>query len=682
MCLNGSISSTDMSKSTSKPIHLYLRTGLIVAFIFLINLLLYQPSGTGTILILLASIGLFATLFYGFSRWPKLLQPGSMVLIGVYGLCLWQIAHTATIFLQTLFTLAALAILGIFTYLQASDQTFVKRVGELFLIPLKAVTGYLQGLATAIKLPSSKSLQEQYFPNNKRLTSLTLPLVTGILVSIPILVILISLLASADPVYNHYVDQWFGFLNDGNLLGRIIISTLLLLGLIPLLFTTIEPLLPTDLQALKTFTFPLQYAVVMTLVALTFASFLIVQAPYVFIRVAKETELSQYGINTYSEYVQKGFGELIVVSLFVFGLIWLSLFSVRAETKASRYLKMIQLVALSEFVIFLLSIFRRVSMYIQYHGWSLNRWYGSILIIWLLGLTITLIGRHLAQKPWVRIDIGFTLVLLAIIGFIRPEPYITTHQPPTVNNRVDYLYLARMSADGYVGWQQAFEHAQQVLDDPKWQEQAIIDKDGRREIAYAGMVLSRLHRKYIQLLERYGSEAEFRTYAQLVTDHQIEVLRNQIATAQMELEVKGEQATPKYRELQAQLANALKLKADLPKLKAEELKEFYDWIDFSGNNSLPFDQSFIYPSFYYVEKMDRQTNYPWSWKPNSQWDQILIWNGSEVRAYQQMQQDMPMTVLLKLETKFFDLNQKIRLQPANQRDYEQDTLPNSIFLEY
>lgn len=87
----------------------------------------------------------------------------------------------------------------------------------------------------------------------------------------------------------------------------------------------------------------------MGFVAVAMIFFLIVQWPYIFVNVPAETELAKYGVSTYSEYVTKGFYELLFITGIIYILTWTGLIFYRGKNNGQKtilvYIQMIVLVA-------------------------------------------------------------------------------------------------------------------------------------------------------------------------------------------------------------------------------------------------------------------------------------------------------------------------------------------------
>lgn len=348
----------------------------------------------------------------------------------------------------------------------------------------------------------------ELLPDPARAKGSLRPLWTGALIGAPIAVILILMLVNADPIFASFVRHLVSeeFLRD--LPGRLVLSAFLFVLLLPTIVMKMRRSYVSPLGFLTRADWVREMTVVAAMIAIVMGTFLIVQWPYVFVSVAKETSLSAFGVATYSEYVQKGFGELLKVALLVFGLSWVSLLIYRSyrTLSHSRWLLIMQGILGMEFVLFVASLFRRVFLYTQYHGLSLARLYGLALLIWIMGMAVTLALRYFRPVSYVRHEMGWLLGALFITAIINMESLVLGN-PPTVNGRVDYVYLSGLSSDAYAGWKESYGWARAVLEREN-SSQGVIGADSRREIRYAEWILNNISYSYRHLVMKHGTPEE------------------------------------------------------------------------------------------------------------------------------------------------------------------------------
>jgi len=433
-----------------------------------------------------------------------------------------------------------------------------------------------------------------------------------------------------------------------------------------------------------------ELTIVMAIISLVIASFIIIQWPYVFANVKAETDLSRYGVATYAEYVKKGFIELLRVSAFIYVLLWLGLTALRQKATKSKALYIFQWIVLGEFLIILISIARRVYLYQLYHGLTLIRVYGSFFLVWLTCMAITLAIRHLTHKiRFGYLEGAITIILFVVLGTWNVEGYIVTTHPPTVNKRTDYVYLSRMSADGAKGWVMAYAHAKQIIEKYSLTT-GEIDKNGRREIAYAEYILRQMTNKEYEYMGKYASPAEMKTYIGALVDFQTERFEKERVDLLAYIKKQPTDTWTKDR-----LVEIEKLKKEVNKINSQSL---------TNSNKSPIDNAQItdivvnwwqqtikpfeaasspfFESFYdtsaapqYYGPPDQSSlmengNIATRYVKTSTLDRLFMKNRSDMKAFTLMKQAMPIAQLHSLQTMYYQLYDRIAQQSA--RDFETD----------
>ncbi len=653
----------------------------IFGFVLFLNLFFFHLQGPVSFGLL--SLGFFAFvlgLFFDQSlfkrQWASILGIFAVVLLACFNII--SRANLLVVFLSG----AAIAFsLILLIYLLSLKLPFVRCLMELILAPLRIGWAYLVSGVRFIGALFSGDLQKQALDERrKQKISGFKSFLVGCLVALPIVFLLISLLSSADPIFSHFVKNFLTEDFVKNLPSRLVLSFFFTFLLSPFILFKVKKRFVSPVSLLERFSWVTEMTVVMGLVALVMASFLIVQWPYVFVSVPFETDLSSFGVATYSEYVNKGFGELLKVALFVFGLAWAGLIVMRNKKKGEKgILPFVQLVVLGEFGIFIVSLFRRIWLYQSYHGWSLARIYGGFLLLWLLGISLTLVLRHFWQKKWVIAEAAFTGLLVVIIGLFNAESFIVTHHPPTVNKRVDFIYLSRMSSDGFQGWQKALEHAEQVLVKNSLGNKSILNKDDRREVAYAGAVVYQLTKNYYWLVRDYGQGEEFKNYLKAILDFQNQANEELILKLEQIKETdQPEEFAGRFGYLMEQALQRREwLKEERERFKQAKTGEPFSSIEFSFGFSMPKFEADDLATFSFYKVWNDQENY----KQSEGLDRFLIWNWSKAKAYKKMREEIGYKKLLDLQEEYWQLYEKIAAQSEDQQDYEHDISLKSPFLE-
>jgi hypothetical protein len=211
-----------------------------------------------------------------------------------------------------------------------------------------------------------------------------------------------------------------------------------------------------------------------------------------------------------------------------------------------------------------------------------------------------------------------------------------------------------MSTDGYAGWKQAYEHANNVLFKTDWEKnvtvgclfaigsteikgkenkkcvewktQKMVDSEGRREIAYAGMIVGNLLEHSYDLTADFGTKSERANFVRL-------------AVGSSDPDLRGVQV----------------------------LNNEWWMTGYSANRYLGF-----FNSIPKEQRSDRQFGFV---------DQLYVWNRSRWQAYQQMKTEIPISKLIGLQNKFFEKYKKIAAQPDGQKEFDMDISLGSPFFD-
>jgi len=483
--------------------------------------------------------------------------------------------------------------------------------------------------------------------------------VTGVLIGIPVVAWLVMLLSRADVVYAEFVKNLVSARLLSELPGRIVISLVLLMILSPLLALTWRKY-RSPVSGLRG-KWGGEILVVTMMVVAVVGSFLVVQWPYVFAKVAQEIDLSQFGVATYSEYVQRGFVELIQVVGIGYLVGWAGYLTLPGgKEKLRRWLLLAQSVLGVEMLIFVASIMRRVLLYQSFHGLSLARMYGSMFLIWLVGMGVALIGRYLRPGwRWIRMEgVWIGVVVVATIG-ANFEGRVVKN-PPTVNKRVDYVYLSQMPADGYMGWGSALDNTEAKLAEMVAQKPTKLDSEQRRELYYAGLVLQMTALHKDQLTWRYGSSEEVRAYMKTVVAGEKSMIEKYSNFANY-------YAGRSVQEYRANLEKAVS------QLEGNEWEKVWVMINYPHYNSGTYTFSRYDQNFYSIH-----ADWPGADSRPSSWGKWLASNMSERRAYQWISKEVPMERLQKAMSQYWQLKEVVMQQPEEDRRLEVDIAPNGM----
>jgi len=281
-------------------------------------------------------------------------------------------------------------------------------------------------------------------------------LLVGLLLAVPVLFVLASLLAEADPAFSHLLHDLLRFLDLDHLAEYMVraayIAALgyLLSGVYLYSFQKSDR--PAQADAGKTWVKPflgwIEALVVLVLVDALFALFLGVQVRYFF---GGQSNITVEGY-TYAEYARRGFNEMFWV-VFLSLLLFLCLGTVtRRENAAQRRLFSMSSVLLTGLVmVILISAFQRLVLYETAYGFTRIRTCTHVFMLWVGVLLLAAAVLELAQRQHafaaaliiVAIGFGLSLSLLNVDGFITSKNIARA-----VNGEeLDAAYLISLSDD-------------------------------------------------------------------------------------------------------------------------------------------------------------------------------------------------------------------------------------------
>lgn len=606
-------------------------------------------------------------------------------------------------FLLTLNTILLILSSIALMYLFSNRMLFFQSFLEALVAPFRTIITYIRSFFAGAELIFKGKISSHETPkdNKHNIRKALRRFFFTALVGILLIVILISLLSKADPIYATFIQTYLSepfsrFIRSFQ--DRIVPSIILFLLLIPFMTYTAQAVFHPPRKLLARLHYVNEYAALMALIALVMVSFLAVQWQYIFSALGPETDLSQFGVATYSEYVRKGFWELLQVAVTIYLLVWVGLITYRnRENGKGRFLLIMQMVLLALLALFVFSIFRRVWVYQLIHGWTLIRIYGSLFLFWLLCITGILAIRHFLQKNWITAEIILTFLVFVGMSLFNAEKFIVQHHPPTVNKHVDTIYLVNMSPDGYLGWKKAYAFSTDTLRDTYGE--GTIGADQRREIWYAGYITFELAKKYHALVQTYGTPEEQEEYYNAVssyyTKQQKKIINNSISQ-----EKKNNQE--RENDTLGQIENLLEedseegTSMELPSYPVQQLQNLEEFEKKAEEEQYPigekiaiwkynfFNSSHNYFSIDYgtIERFDDQQDILISFDvpdekdykryTNTTFNRILRWNGSNARAYEQMKTEIPIEELFMLMDQYMVLKRKILFQPEEERDVDID----------
>ncbi len=356
--------------------------------------------------------------------------------------------------LTVLNVLAVLCLLAYLAFFYAAGRVENMNLLGYALLPLR-VFGRSLALSAPVIRPS---VQELRVNGNGRRN--LFPLLRGLLLALPVLLIFTVLLSSADLIFADYVDQLFSldiFNHIAEWLWRgtlVVLLSVLLSGGLALALTRraddeeqsqaerVLGAIPNQLSIGF-----IETSTILILVNMLFAAFVAIQFTYLFGGIRNVTEAGY----TFADYARRGFFELLAVAiltmLLVLGLNWLT----RRENKGQiRLFNGLGSVLVGLVLVMLVSAWRRMTLYEAAFGYTELRLMVYVCMAWL-GFTL---GWFLLTL-WLQPDRFAIGALLAVIGFavtlnlINPDAFIARQNLDRYVQMgdLDVFYLTSLSDD-------------------------------------------------------------------------------------------------------------------------------------------------------------------------------------------------------------------------------------------
>jgi preprotein translocase subunit SecG len=282
------------------------------------------------------------------------------------------------------------------------------------------------------------------------------PLLRGLLLALPVVLVFSLLLSSADPIFGQGLENFFQFLKIENLpenlfrLTYILVIGYFLAGLYlhALTSSSDEKLIGVEKPLLPHFLGFTEAATILSSLNLLFAVFVGVQFRYFF---GGQGNIHLEGF-TYAEYARRGFSELVLVAFFTL-LLFLALSTVaRRVTLGQRSAFSALGAALTILVgVILVSAYQRLLLYEAAYGFTRLRTYTHVFMLCLGVLLGVLLVLELSSRLraftlasiLVVVGFGVTLNLLPVDGFIARQNVLRAQQGADL----DSSYLASLSLD-------------------------------------------------------------------------------------------------------------------------------------------------------------------------------------------------------------------------------------------
>lgn len=239
------------------------------------------------------------------------------------------------------------------------------------------------------------------------------PVVRGVVLTIPIAGLFALLLSSVDPTLSAWREDLDQLLSTWHFVPRVVFFVAILglslgaVGYASRRFTTVRRV-AEDARPLVQLG-ETERLMVLSAIAGVFTLFLTLQLSYLFGDVAR---VQGSGIS-YAEWARRGFAELTVVATLC-GAVILGLALIAPAVRRGRRILVIELIVLGETQVLLHSAFRRVLLYEDAYGFTTTRLYAQAYML-VVAATLLLLAYELLRRPSARRLLG-RAGALAVMG--------------------------------------------------------------------------------------------------------------------------------------------------------------------------------------------------------------------------------------------------------------------------
>lgn len=399
---------------------------------------------------------------------------------------------------QLIDLMASLIFLLLNLYFSKSNLKFDFSYLSLLNAPFKAGLKFAEGII--------QSFVPQTWAEHSAKKHVTSSLLRGLFIGLPVLAVLFFILSRADPIFENIT---FSFLKD--IWIRIIVSLIVFVSVLSLgimkIFETEGEKEVAQVSEGKEY----ELLVILGGLVILFGGFIFIQFKYLFSGDIGERELMNLGIKslTYSEYVRKGFFELLLASVISSGVVFYALRYIhKLKDKGKIIVQVLTSIVTLEVGMLLWSAAMRVNLYQMEHGLTRARVFGMFFLIWLAALLMILLVRivkDINSKTYLSLNIISILLILGLVNFISVDGLIANNEhKPTVNNETDYYYLAHLSPDAYESWIPAVKDSENVALNLK--ENANLNAEDYRILYWHLGAVQAVNSHVSYLKDKYGSE--------------------------------------------------------------------------------------------------------------------------------------------------------------------------------
>jgi hypothetical protein len=318
------------------------------------------------------------------------------------------------------------------------------------LIPFKAIDPFIQTLASALSMRKHMSDQKNYTQ-----------IVRGLVITIPILLIFGSLLASADPIFQKYASLLTIWNFSEEDIGRIIVF--IIISVAGTAFFSYSFFGKADeVQTQKEQSRPfgqIETAILLGSVNILFLAFIVIQITYLF---GGESNIISQGL-TYADYARHGFFELVAVAALSYLILIIAerVIEKNADTHSPLF-RVLSTALILQVGIIMVSAFYRMWLYEEAFGFTTLRVYVHAFIVLLAIVFVCLLYKIVVENKDSTFALRtFLAVAIFVVGmnFFNPDLFIAQKNLErfSATGKLDTGYLTQLSADATPVLHRAFD---------------------------------------------------------------------------------------------------------------------------------------------------------------------------------------------------------------------------------
>ena len=278
----------------------------------------------------------------------------------------------------------------------------------------------------------------------------------GVLISIPLITILVSLLSSADEVFSHFaanVFSLFGNIRIDEFIVRALIVLFITVTSFSYMWSLLNPKtgntnsLPEEASPLSRIWDPVTVITVLFITNIIYVVFTLIQFTYLF----GGATFSQPSSFTYAEYARRGFFELIVVTLINLSILLCSINLTKKEGKiADKIARILNSLLVVCTLVMLCSAHFRMSLYEEAYGYTYLRILTHAFMAFIFVMLVAALFKVWNEKvSLVKAYIIIALISYTVINYVNIDVVIARSNIERYHKtgNIDASYLTCLSYD-------------------------------------------------------------------------------------------------------------------------------------------------------------------------------------------------------------------------------------------